>query len=257
MKNKDLKKSKESTIGKIIYGFLLFMPLLAILITCGYAMFNKNAYQSYYATTLNEETYINNNLSNIDNNQIYYLNTQNYENNTVNAFELYTNDFEVVNNGNLASTQVERFNSYSEIRIYCRNNNTPEFYGINNDNTYTWITNNSLFVCKFKINNKSGTINNPLGFYTIEYDNMSYISEVFYYSVNKAEESELFNWSKNSIIYTGIHNTCTQLSITNTFIPMLLAYWLIISVIYILYDIILMILIILHNRVHRLQDSLS
>ena len=47
MKNKDLKKGKESTIGKIIYGFLLFMPLLAILSTCLYAIFNKNAYQSY------------------------------------------------------------------------------------------------------------------------------------------------------------------------------------------------------------------
>ena len=141
--------------------------------------------------------------------------------------------------------------------IYCRANNTPEFYTINGDNSYTWITNNTRFVCKFKINNTSGTINNPIGFYTIQYDNMSYISDVFYYAIYKTEQSNLFNWSKTTIIYTGIHNTCTQLGITNTFTPMLLAYWLLISVVYILYDIILMILIILHNRVHRLQDSMS
>ena len=49
MKSKDKTKQKkhESTIGKIIYGFLLFMPLLAIATTCLYAIFNKNAYQSY------------------------------------------------------------------------------------------------------------------------------------------------------------------------------------------------------------------
>ena len=40
-KNKDQKKGQETTIGKIIYGFLLFMPLIAIGVSCITCFWNK------------------------------------------------------------------------------------------------------------------------------------------------------------------------------------------------------------------------
>ena len=72
-RNKDCKKTHESLIGKIIYGFLLFMPLLAIATTSLYAIFNKNAYQSYadYTDTQITEVSLNTPLIN---GQTYYVN---------------------------------------------------------------------------------------------------------------------------------------------------------------------------------------
>ena len=70
MKDKKVKHGKENTIGKIIYGFLLFMPLLAIGITCAYVIFNKNAYQSYDKSNVINETSVSN--SNMLLNNYYY-----------------------------------------------------------------------------------------------------------------------------------------------------------------------------------------
>ena len=46
MRSKDDKckhKGQETTIGKIIYGFLLFLPLVAIGVTTLVSTFNMNA----------------------------------------------------------------------------------------------------------------------------------------------------------------------------------------------------------------------
>ena len=66
----------------------------------------------------------------------------------------------------------------------------------------------------------------------------------------------LFLDQLNSVVYNTLETTCNQLSITTTFIPMLLAYWLIISVIYFLYDIALLLIWSAHDKIHELRDSL-
>ena len=76
----------------------------------------------------------------------------------------------------------------------------------------------------------------------------------FYYSLEKIEEEPVFNWAKNNEIYTGIKDVCDTLSIKSTFFPLILTYWLIISTIYFIYDIILIIFHILHNYIHKLED---
>lgn len=270
MKNKDLKKGKESIIGKIIYGFLLFMPLLAIITTCLYAIFNKNAYQSYSGLNENTESNIIVNTTNdFDYTKTYYIgNSRLTENNTggekSTGYFLLDNVEVIQNNTSYSNDLVEQF---ERIYFYLANNSGNIYanfyigntaYSLNTNNTFLFKVNiRGITGNETTINNLNWTLSHSNSLYYIDYYTIQQIDNVFYYAVDKVEESNLFNWATNSIIYTGISNTCTQLSITNTFIPLLLAYWLIISVIYILYDIILMILIILHNKIHQLQDSLS
>lgn len=236
MKNRNLKKGEESIIGKIIYEFLLFMPLIAIFVTCGYAMFNKNAYQSQNLQP---------NYTQIKSNDDLVLN-KTYHFSNVSPVNTY--NITVSNISNLVGYSYNNLENINRIRLY--SSGLVEF---SQDTTQLFSTNN---IINFDFNLISFYRENEV--YKVLYNiENNTLLDTFYYSVEKVEQSNLFNWAQNSIIYTGIANTCTQLSITNTFIPLLLAYWLIISVIYILYDIILMLLIILHNKVHQLQDSLS
>lgn len=257
MKNKDLKKGKESIIGKIIYGFLLFMPLLAIAVTCLYTIFNKNAYQSY-ANNYPEKNYINE-VTQLNTGTTYYILGQLKNEEITNANSPYgilyqdLDNFYTTKNLDYTPNTTGRFNF-----TYYGGHNYIQF--LNNDGTsqgqaIDLYQQTVYFTFKYI----SGNLTNEQIPTNIIYTDVAgnTLNNVFYSATSQVENSNLFNWSKNSIIYTGVNATCNELNITNTFIPMLLTYWLLISVIYILYDIILMILIILHNRIHRLQDSMS
>lgn len=257
MKNKDLKKSKESTIGKIIYGFLLFMPLLAVASAILVNTFNINA---------KNETNI----------EYKYKSNEVYTENDLKVGNIYKFTINQAPSSNLvlsyttAIYNLPYFNTTSDSIVanegYLRIDIRPNDFIISNNNA-VWLFSTS-------------TIQYPVTFDMVLYEYRPQINygiecfsetdfnvinnieefnsqDIFYKAIEKVEQSNLFNWAENSSIYTVIHNTCIQLSITTTFIPLLLAYWLIISVIYILYDIILMVLIILHNKIHQLQDSLS
>lgn len=244
---KRCKKSHETTIGKIIYGFLLFLPLLAIGVTCGYAMFNKNAYQSYtgeqkieniqYLNTATPDTlptgnsvtyYFTKNVNSHDNSNTGWFN---YEN--ISIPNINPNGYRFRIRFAQRDIQIQTgVNSYSYAQFQDFTFNLVSFD--NNDTGLTYATN----------------------MYFITYSSTKELDNVFYYSVNKITQSELFNWSQNSIIYTGMSNFTTALSITNTFVPTLLTYWLIISIVYFMYDIVLMMLTILHRKIHDLQDSI-
>ena len=82
------------------------------------------------------------------------------------------------------------------------------------------------------------------------------LDNVFTYSIKKVEENELYNWAKTTGTYTVLNNVTTQIGITNTFIPMLMAYWLLISIIYFLYDIALILIWAVHDKIHELKDAI-
>lgn len=249
MKNKDLKKGRESIIGKIIYGFLLFMPLIAIFSTILISTFNKNS------TTTTTEAYEINNVNTIDYETIYYIDSSYYTSNP------NTTNSQITLNLIVDKIYYQSFNNdlTNLNRIYL-NSNDNNLYLYNGSSVITQVNPNMNLKFSFHIQNyapyNTTTENYLITLLKTRTENTYSAQNIFYDSVDKVEQSELFNWAQNSLIYTGIADTCTQLSITNTFIPLLLAYWLIISVIYILYDIILMILIILHNKVHQIQDSI-
>ena len=252
MKDKEKKNKKyhESTIGKIIYGFLLFLPLLAIGVTCSYAIFNKNAYHSYYAENINESELVE--IQEIKSNETYYLKPNNSVSNFTSNITFTCEDTSYI--------IVQNNKTYYDNGFFYYNEGQAKNYialRLGND-TYSY-TALSSFV-EGKINNfysTSPNLNYLIGYlYQYEYNNNSFISEVFYYSVDKVTQSNLFNWTQNTTIYTTINQFTNTLGITNIFMPILLTYWLIISIVYFLYDIVLMILVVLHRKIHELQDTI-
>ena len=255
------KKGKESTIGKIIYGFLMFMPLLAIGFTCLYAVFNNNARDSFNGTIQYKETtqvqqndvFSGRNYYSLTKLESYSLaKTYNITNLVIrrdnqiifNSQDYNYNYFAIKSGGyqyDIVAQETQYVDSEPTIVQLLRIGTYQQNYFIN-----TLIMNSPKFEGRALINTL---------YFDTYYVNTK-LNDVFYYGVDSVEKSTLFNWATNSSLYNVIHNTCTDLSITTTFVPLLLTYWLIISLIYFIYDIILIILNILHRKIHELQDSI-
>lgn len=265
MKDKTNKKHKESTIGKIIYGFMLFAPLLAIGITCLVTTFNKNInieeQQEYTITVIND-------YENLQRGKNYYFNSQDLnaiQDTTQHYTTIFVNNIKIEQSG-FNTEQINNIeNSCTYFRVYRQQNYNNKGYCLiyffdNNNNTILniSITTSYTIILKFNFDkilqeNNYQYLNNSI--YEKTYTNVN-TQNIFYYAIDQVENSTLFNWSKNNIIYTGLQATCETLSITNTFIPMLMTYWLITSILYFLYDIVLMMLNVLHRKIHELQDSI-
>ena len=263
-KDKDTKKGGETTIGKIIYGFLLFMPLLSIGARCLYVVFNKNAYKSY--SNFNSETHEYVNVNNFNN--LIVGNTYKFISNNTGATTITNNNsYMMVENVKIISSSraitEEQAETITRFGLYLYNNNT--LLRFNNDSGIADIAFNSGYA-EFTFT-YLGLINvNTTNQFENYFDRTIYsnnltnygntLDNVFEYSINQTQESNIYNWAKETGTYTVLYNTTTGLGITNEFIPMLMAYWLIVSVIYFLFDIALILIWAVHKKIHELSEAI-
>ena len=266
MKKEKQNKKGESTIGKIIYGFLLFMPLLSIACAILVNTFNMSSkeeteinykYQSNEVNSnedLKEGNIYSFNYAHLDYQSILYENNlstikplTNFRVRTPIGDECYFED----DIATLPYVSISFFEEYLYINYdeLGSNYSSLTYYTILDNFIGILIKDNGL-----NYNHISYTEYNEIE--SVETHNVNG-QDIFYKSIEKIEESNLFNWAENSIIYTTMSNTCRQLNITTTFIPLIMSYWLIISIIYFLYDIALMLIWLLHDKIHELRDSIA
>lgn len=255
-KEKRNKKGSESTIGKIIYGFLLFMPLIAIGLTCLVNTFNTQAKESL-AIDYKYETNEVNQQDDLENNKIYHLEIE-LNNSNIGKMFFFTSVYNLITTAN-SNVKYENNLIYNGRYMRIATNSSIQIFE-NNIALYVYSVPTN-FECDLVIN--QFTEKTDYTYFNkcqnIPYDsiNQKDLDNIFYYAVDKVTESPLFSWAENSIIYTTTNATCNALSITTPFIPLLLSYWLIISVMYFLYDIALMLIWVLHDRIHALKDSIT
>lgn len=262
-KDKDQKKKgQEGLIGKIIYACLLFAPIFSILVSCMYVIFNKNAYQSYSGesqTTINyryESNEVNStadlvlgHIYRFDFNELPSSYTD-YFNCTMLVCSRSGSLQMIFDAENNYSMNVTSNGTECNCVVYNNNGSYVTLYGI--DTTYVIFQYKNYFNPSY-INHVSYTDYNEIESVTISTDSLD---NVFEYSIEKVEQNNLYNWSKTTGTYTVLETTCEGLGITNTFTPMLLAYWLIISIIYFLYDIALILIWAVHDKIHELKESI-
>lgn len=80
---------------------------------------------------------------------------------------------------------------------------------------------------------------NTMQEYTITQHEQSTLDNAFYYGVDQMTKSELFNWTQNTALYSGIKAMTDNLQIQTNAIAILLTYWFILTIIYIIVDIVL------------------
>ena len=243
MKMKDEKTKHNHKLTDLlkvcIFGLLMIAPLLASVSQMLYVTLNKNAKDSYYGETINKqenifykdlvvnETYYINSAEQTPPQQQNYINGRYYCNNvSINGnYEDYSNvtNFRLYLN---SGGQIECL-FYSDISTYFKYNLTSSGYIV----TFTYLS-----------TTQSGNTLNPNDydlFYQKKYENYSYLDNAFYYGVDQMTKSDLFNWTQNTAIYTGVKAMTDNLQIQTNAIAILIVYWFILTIIYIIIDIIL------------------
>ena len=78
-----------------------------------------------------------------------------------------------------------------------------------------------------------------LGDLIIDEETTLTLDNAFEYSVNKLAESPILSWTQQTAIYTGVNTMTTQLGVSTPTIAMLIVYWFLLTIIYIIIDIII------------------
>lgn len=216
-----------------LFSILMSAPLIAVGVKCGYVICNKNAYMSYSGQK-----------------QTKYINTYDFEvgNNYLlqGKTNTKTNGLSESNNCIYASECVYNNTTYDDVRIgfYRNADSTPTYVYVRDR-----LANTELFYCTLDANKQliftyesSVGINNTTVenyFYEIEITSFDKLDNVFTYAVNDISNNNLFNWTQNTAIYTGINAMTTNLDIVNPTIAILITYWTLLTIIYVIIDILL------------------
>ena len=227
MKISELKHNHSLTdlLKVILFSIVMLLPFFNVLTRSLYVICNKNAYQSYSETNVQKIEQIDNaqsyadtftyNVKPLDTShstsgkQYYsYISIDNVNSNAV-SFSIYSNqtNAHLIMFWDSNDVEVQRFTWGAS-----ENNAFEEFY-------FTKTSGNDLF--------------NYANVFLI-YETTDKLDNVFEYSVSKLEQSQLYNWTTQTAIYTGVSTMTTQLGITGNIIPIIVCYWFFMTIIYII-----------------------
>lgn len=238
MKDKSKKHDHKGTkILKLgIFTSVMLAPLFAIGFKCAYATFNKNAYQSYSVENSDNFKLVNNQEKILENNLYQFTTNNDLLNLPTQDYILGTN-IKVINGSANIPTNAYRF------RLYYNGNNQSYSIQIDGDTTlYTTIGNSSsigIVTLSFLATQTQNTNNYINNIYLYEFGTSQTLDNAFYYAINQMKDNELFSWTKNTALYTPINAMTSGLGITTDAIAVLLAYWLYITLIYVVFDIVI------------------
>lgn len=220
-----------------IFAVIMVAPFFSVLARTMYVVVNKNAKDSYSDNLIKEKVSITAYTDFVEG-EIYNFQTKHvYQNVNVLSRRIYftNSNFNYVDMG-----LIDR--EYYSITIADLGNPNNLYYWMYyNDNQYQQITipNDSVY-SKFtlQIDRIEGTQTGyPFNVNTYVYQT-NMLDNVFEYSINKLKENNLYNWSKETGIYTAINNMISGLG-ANDVLAMLLAYWGILTAVYIVFDIVI------------------
>lgn len=238
----------------------MLLPVFAIAVTCAYVIFNKNAYQSYYGETINEQEYVNVELDDIDvGDYIYYIvspglttqeNIGNYNYIYVDILSFNDTSYQSINNPSFDPVEC------NSMRILRNNDGTIyyEFYH-QNDSAYYVVRNNVQVNISFYYEGISTQSDlsflNPY-FFRLESNNYSYLDNVFYYSIDKVEQSPLFCWAYDSFLTAPIEYIVVLFSMpVDSPVVLMLSYWLTISIVWLCFDLIMYVPLLVHRWIDK------
>lgn len=233
----------------------MLLPVFAILGTSLYVIFNQNAKDSYFGETINEETLVNiNNVDDMVINKKYRFNLQNINNVTLSAYasnRLYIRvDNILINNTNalIENTTSLGFYVSSDGALYYY------FYDDNNNQLYSGSNISLSFEFTYYSNNVLAKTIPSLG-NIIQYSNynkFSYLSESFYYSIDEINNNGFFSWAKTSFLGEPITYISGLFGVqSDSAINTLLSYWLAISIIWLCFDLVMYLPLLVHRWIDK------
>lgn len=268
-KLKDMKVKHNHTLTDIlkvlIFSLVMLAPFGAVLSKCLYTTFNKNAKDSYsgnYEITYKYESNQVANENDLVEGNIYQLNTNNssisefLDEDKWLYFELLSElDLQDSINVDETLTDIKQFSNstimsfYKTIEDNTQINLYSSMYDLTWNDYYISFVYNGFFDSNItiKLIDKSNSAFLDINY--IQYTDYNEIESVnltgtldngFYYAVNELSDQPLFNWTKNTFIYSTINQMTTGLDFgNNNVLALLLTYWILNTLIYIIFDIII------------------
>lgn len=239
-----------------IFALFMLMPFASIGTTCAYAIMNENANQSYYGETINDQQTIYENNT-LQPNVIYYL--TNSENLTTGTTRANINNISIVdiktNTENTTTTTIrEDLSNITQMWLYLNPNITNAYsIALKGTTTYYLPINNFQYV-SFTTNVQQTNTQYLNNIYRIEYNQYSYLSDSFAYAVDNLENQALFRWTKNTATYNTIKLVTEGLENTNNFIPVTLTYMFMVTIIYLIIDIVITCIVWLTHSISGAKD---
>lgn len=240
-----------------IFSLLMLAPLIASCSQWIYATINKNAYQSYSGT---QTQFVQQKVNNVK--RITFENTI--------GDNLYDNhEFDVQFDGTYYGSDDAPFqesafldecyvgsNEFNYMQFTVNDNCSlvihssikihDNQYAINNlvyeFQTFEYIDfvlQNDILENIPSLINEGFIIDCPIDYYEMVEVQATTLDNAFYYGVDQMTKSELFNWTQNTALYSGIKAMTDNLQIQTNAIAILLTYWFILTIIYIIVDIVL------------------
>ena len=219
-----------------IFAIVMLAPMFSVLTRCLYVVCNPNAKDSYSNNRITQITQITNDNS-LQEGLQYYVKSKPYNDNYT-YYYLYS----------YISIDLSDYPTAEKFRIEDARTNQHyiAFYDSNNTRlvSYKWGTNdntNDIEEFYFTYLSKQGSSRPELTNATYVYyyyTSTQSLDNAFEYSIEQLKESSMYNWAENTAIYQGLYDMCTGMG-TNEVIPLLLAYWALLTAIYIVFDIII------------------
>lgn len=218
-----------------IFSLVMLAPLIAIGVRCLYVINNKNAYESYSDTYVYKNTSISNNAD-VTEGTKYTLTSKGPI--TANQFNCQINYISLTKEQlNITQSQYENINFIIV--------NTQGYIRLSNSSAPTsWIasiTNEEGLSFDIIFNTSNNNYDNLTSWFFVNQIVLetNKLDNVFYYSIKDLEQQSTFNWVQNTAIYVPLNAMCSGLGITESAIPILLTYWALMTLIYIVFDIII------------------
>ena len=238
MKISEIKHNHSLTdlLKILLFSILMLAPFCSVAVRSLYVICNKNAYQSYSEVVETTTTQLNDGES--FNTGIMYTFSWNgllsgATNNKIDVLDGNTNLVETYFPNE--TWKVDYFNpTYETMRtrlIVFDTNGTQH-------NAFMWQETSVSFWAYVKDTSATLKSNSTFNVYSNTYIT-SKLDNVFEYSVSKLADDQLFNWTQQTAIYSGIEAMTTQLGVTGQTIPVILTYWALLTIIYVIIDIIL------------------
>lgn len=238
MKINEIKHNHSLTdlLKVILFSILMILPFLSVATRCLYVICNKNAKDSYsnYVETITTNVSL---TSTLVEGQTYTVNPIFYKESTTTTY------YEVLNNQtNIKELYFPNNNNFTTITKFAMaTSETRTRLIVYNDQNYNEskfnITKPFYFVSN-GTNETNSQTNAWWSITTLSY-NTGKLDNAFEYSVSKLTEDNLFNWVENTGVYTGIKAMTDNLQIDMLVIPMIVTYWFLLTVIYVIIDLIL------------------
>lgn len=242
MKINELKNKHDHALTKwlkvIIFSMLMVAPLLASVSQWIYVCCNRHAKESYSAKFIETKQEINN-ISTFVQNENYYL--QPDITTTGGNVLSYTYNYNLINiNWEDYGAQEHTYNAFKLLRLGDNSIYYIWLYDTNNNRYQISIQNTNMPEIVFNLNSVNADGGTLLGGYIYTYIMQTEtLDNAFYYGVDQMTKSDLFNWTQNTAIYTGIKGMTDNLEIGTPAIAILITYWTILTIAYVIIDILL------------------